>query len=492
MRQDQDRPGPQPMVNASLDPVSTFSLDADRASYHRALTLARQGTPIHPADVRAEEWINALDYGYAPARGNNFGLNIDLFQHPDTPGMHMARLGLKAPDHQGPLPQVNVTLVIDTSGSMREGNRIAIAQETARTITGSLKHDDNVAVVTFSQNVNHVIPHMPAGEFNDHRRILDLSAGGATNVQAGLDEGLWMANQVRQSNPEAINYVFLMSDGIANVDATRPFSILGQLGQDSEYSRRNPIRIITIGVGIQGYNDHLLEQLAHYGNGWYRYFDTEDQARRTFGPENWQKIITPFADQARAQVTWNPDTVSYWRIVGYENRVTADANFTRNLREFAEIPAEASTTVLYELQLNPTPGRNALLGELEIRWVTPVSGEQRAQTTGIQSDSLPTLESLRDERLELGVYAGLAADIFASIDQGGYGTGGNAAIQRLAILREKLHSLGQGRRASMAYKDVKLLLDSLRRDAERYWSHEPEESRPRSEGPGLRDSGYSP
>ena len=214
------------MVSAAQDPVSTFSLDADRASYHRALTLARQGSRIDPADVRAEEWINALDFGYRHERDReNFDITINVFQHPDTKGMHMARIGFKAPEHQGPETHVNLTLVIDTSGSMREGNRIRIARRAARTLAQSLKDTDNIAVVRFSQHVERVMEHRPARDFWGNMDILNLSGSGTTNVQAGLDEGLWLADQVRRDNPNAIHYVVLLSDGVANVNATDPLAI---------------------------------------------------------------------------------------------------------------------------------------------------------------------------------------------------------------------------------------------------------------------------
>ena len=133
-----------------------------------------------------------------------------------------------------------------------------------------------------------------------------------------------------------------MSDGVANVDATDPFSIL-----ESAYDRdsKNPLRLIAIGVGIDNYNDYLLEQLAQHGNGWYRYLQDSEQARATFSRENWLAISTPFADQARAQVTWDTGLVDSWRIVGYENRVTPDATFTQDRKEFAELPSGTATTV---------------------------------------------------------------------------------------------------------------------------------------------------
>ena len=500
---DQDRPGAQPMVSTARDPVSTFSLDADRASYHRALTLATEGNRINPADVRAEEWINALDYGYRHQRDKeDFDIIVNLFEHPDTAGMHMARIGFKAPESLESEPQVNVTLVIDTSGSMREGNRIRIAQEAAFTLANSLKGYDNIAIVLFSQNVTDVMEHRPAREFRRARDfgsatgILNLNAGGSTNVQAGLDEGLWLADQVRRDNPNAVNYVVLLSDGVANVNATDPFAILHNVGQDSEYSRRNPIRIITIGVGIQGYNDQLLEQIAQHGNGWYRYFDNEEQARRTFSQENWTRIVTPFADQARAQVTWNPEHVHYWRIVGYENRFTADANFTRNLREFAEIPAGAETTVFYELQLSDyaasaRPNSLTGLGQIEMRWVMPSTGQERRTTRDLYYGRPPTLHQLAKPCLELAVYAGLMADIYASLGQGGYGTGGADAFRRLDTLLENHRTVGQQFGSLQAYQDMNFLLGAIRDQTyQYYWKRG--NPPPLREGPGSGGSGYSP
>ena len=365
--------GPQPLVSSSLDPVSTFSLDTDRASFQRALQETQDGYQIDPAHVRAEEWINSLNYDYPrPSRTNEFAVHTEVFQHPDTQGMHLARVGIQAPDAQK-RRVVNVTLVLDTSGSMANGNRLQIAERAAETILDNLRDRDRVAVVKFEDRVMFSHRHSSPNSARSTRDITELWAGGATNVQAGLDEALWLADEARRDNPEAVNYVILFSDGVANVNATDPFGILHNVGQDSEYSRVNPIRIVTIGVGIDG-NDHLLEQIAQYGNGWYRYFETPQQAEATFSLANWDRITNPFADQARAQVTWNPEMVSHWRIVGYENRVTPDATFTQNRREFAEIPAGTATTVFYELQLTPqVASRNAATAQVG-RYRNPVGG----------------------------------------------------------------------------------------------------------------------
>ena len=202
------------------------------------------------------------------------------------------------------------------------------------------------------------------------------------------------------------------------MDATNPFAIL-----ESAYDRnsRNPLRIITIGVGINNYNDYLLEQLAQHGNGWYRYLNDVDAARRTFSRENWLAISTPFADQARAQVTWNPQVVNSWRIIGYENRVTPDDTFTQDRKEFAEIPSGAATTVFYELELDEGAvwrGRgpnNLRLGKVQLRWVKPGTGESRLQSFAIFGEPYSPFETSTDHFLRLGAIVALASDRFSAL-----------------------------------------------------------------------------
>ena len=226
----------------------------------------------------------------------------------------------------------------------------------------------------------YTVEHSAPDDADVVRSISRLAAHDTTNVQAGLDLGVELADAARRERPDAFNYIILMSDGVANVDATDPFAIL-ESASDSDSS--NPLRLITVGVGIENYNDVLLEQLAQHGNGWYRYLDDATQARETFSRERWLALSTPFADQTRAQVTWDPTVVRSWRIVGYENRVTPDHTFEQNRKEFAELPAGAATTVFYELELWSNAGLPQVLGSVEVRWVEPASGESRSQTAKV-------------------------------------------------------------------------------------------------------------
>ena len=385
-----------------------------------ALTWAQQGYDIEPDSVRAEEWINAFNYQYAPPADDwGFAITSDLVAHPLEERKHLVRIGFQAAEVADDRP-LNVTLVLDASGSMRDGNRVDIARSAAEAIRRSLRPQDRVAVVHFTTDVIHhlTVDHRSPDDSSVESSIAQLSPGGSTNVQAGLNLGVQLANRARLERPEANNYVILMSDGVANVDATNPFAIL-----ESAYDRDagNPLRLITVGVGINNYNDVLLEQLAQHGNGWYRYLNDPDQARVTFSRENWLALSTPFADQTRAQVTWDPDVVKSWRIIGYENRVTSDASFAEDRKEFAELPSGTATTVYYEVELQDgvRRGGDLTLGRVELRWVVPDTGQSRSQQVEVTGRPDGSFGSAAvDPLLRLGGIVALAADRYSSLPRG--------------------------------------------------------------------------
>ena len=447
-------------VSAAVDNVSTFSLDTDRTSYFLALNWARNGYEVDPDSVRAEEWVNAFNYGYEqPRRDDSFAISSDIVRHPLDSRMHLARIAFQAPELDYDATPINVTLVLDASGSMSQGNRVDIAREAAESIRLSLRDHDRIAVVQFSENVlsQYTVDHRHPDDSDVYRSISNLQPTGSTNVQAGLDEGVWLADQARRQNPNAYNYIILMSDGVANVDATDPFVILESAG---DYDSSNPLRLITIGVGIENFNDFLLEQLAQHGNGWYRYLSDVDQARATFSRENWLALSIPFADQTRAQVTWDPDVVESWRIVGYENRVTSDESFTQARKEFAEIPAGAATTVFYELELkDPRFSGPLTLGDVELRWVTPSTGESNRQHAGVTGQDNSDFYNA-DPLLRLGAVVALFADRYSSLP---YADSSNQSIvddllhlqmKELQLLQTSLGNLG-------AYQDLAFLLDHI-------------------------------
>ena len=404
-------------ATTSEDDTATFSLDADRASWSLAVNYVNSGYLIEPASVRAEEWINAHDYEYdLPDAPDEFGVTLDLIPHPlQSDDLHLLRIGLQAPLIERTHP-VNVIFVADASGSMAEGNRLDIARASLQALWGSLVPDlDRVGMIQFSVDPipSSFVPHTrPDSEFLQ-ASIDRLLPYYGTNVQAGINLGVQLANDARQAWPESDNYVVLISDGVANVDATDPFAILRSAGEEDE---SNPLRLITIGVGIGHYNDVLLEQLAQYGNGWYYYIDSPEQAWETFTPENWLRLSTPFSDQTRAQVRWNSETVAAWRVIGYENRRTSDESFSEDRKEFAELPSGTAVTIFVELELTPeakSQASNQLeLGDVEVRWQTPRSEQSNRQEHRL---AVPESDS-PDPLLQLGAIVALAADRYGSLE----------------------------------------------------------------------------
>ena len=454
-------------VSSAIDNVSTFSLDTDRTSYYLALNWARQGYAVDPDSVRAEEWINAFNYNYdRPLRDDSFAITNDLFRHPLDDRMHMARIAFQAPQANYDATPVNVTLVLDASGSMDQGNRVDIAREASESIRRSLGDRDRIAVVHFSNEVirHYTVEHTHPNDRDVARSIDALTPQSSTNVQAGLDLGVQLADRARRDNPNSYNYIILMSDGVANVDATDPFAIL-ESARDRDSS--NPLRLITIGVGIENFNDYLLEQLAQHGNGWYRYLSDVNQARATFTRENWLALSIPFADQTRAQVTWDPGMVEAWRIVGYENRITSDESFTEARREFAEIPAGAATTVFYELELTRDGlARNARLGEVEIRWVTPSSGESNRQHSSIFGQGDVRFGAVNNPLLQLGALIALSSDRYSSLP---FADASAPSVHRdLLYLTDELRALDSQLGNLDAYHDIAFLMEHITRDSREF------------------------
>ena len=447
-------------VSTSRDSVSTFSLDTDRTSFQLALNWARAGYEVDPDSVRSEEWVNAFDYQYSqPSRPDSFAIHTDVMPHPLDSGMVLARVGFQAPELHDDGRPLNVTLVIDSSGSMSNGARVEIARAAADSIRRSLSHDDRISVVQFSTGVLHnltVENHQPDSGFVN-QSIVQLIPRDSTNVQAGLNRGVKIADSMRRHNPEAHNYIVLMSDGVANVDATDPFAIL-ESARDRDST--NPLRLITIGVGIENYNDHLLEQLAQHGNGWYRYLDDVSQARALFSRESWLALSIPFADQTRAQVTWDPEVVDTWRIVGYENRITSDESFTEARKEFAEIPSGAATTVFYELRLKDhlSFGDTVGLGDVELRWVTPVSNDSNRQHAQMLARYNRPSNDLHGALLQFGAVVALAADRYSSLP---WPDSPYDVRHELSVLQNELLRAEQHIGSLASYQDFGYVLDSI-------------------------------
>jgi Ca-activated chloride channel family protein len=363
--------GTNPYQDTSRDHLSTFALDVDTASYTVMRSYVMEGS-LPPADsVRVEEYVNYFNQGYPTPADVAFGIYADGAPSPfEEEGMnpYLLRFGVQGYQVANwERKPASLTFVIDTSGSMYEGNRLEMVKYALNVLVNRLTADDTVSIVAYGTDARTVL-NPTRGDQRDIilNSLYDLLPGGSTNAAAGLRMGYEMAMQSYHSN--SINRVILCSDGVANVGKTDADSILETVhGYVSE-----GVFLTTVGFGMGNFNDVLMEQLADKGNGNYFYVDTNDEAERIF-TEELTSTLEVIALDAKVQVDFNPDVVAYYRLVGYENRAVADQDFRDDSVDAGEIGAGHSATAVYSVMLRPqAEGR---IATVQLRWKDPETYE---------------------------------------------------------------------------------------------------------------------
>jgi len=354
--------GVNPMTSTGRDHLSTFALDVDTASYDVTRRYIQEGS-LPPMDaVRAEEFINAFDQGYASPDGRAFIVYADGGPSPFiSAGDILLRIGVQgyrvADYERKPL---NLTFVIDASGSMEAENRLGLVKDSLHLLVNELDERDSVTIVAYSDDAWLVLEPTNGA---DHRRIdraIDqLYPTNSTNADAGLRLGYRYA--MRMFNPDGVNRVILCSDGVANRGNVQAEDIL-------EYVQGyvdSGITLTGIGVGMGNFNDVLLEQLADHGDGNYYYVNSMEEAHEVF-VENLTSTMQVIGYDAKIQIDFNPDVVSNYRLIGYENRDVADEDFRNDSVDAGEIGAGMSAVALYEVQLEPRA--NGRIATAQLRW----------------------------------------------------------------------------------------------------------------------------
>jgi len=380
-------------VHADHDRLSTFAVDVDTASYRLVRSYLAGGTLPPPEAVRTEEFVNAFDYAYAsPARGE---LAIHLEAGPSmlADATIMLRVALQARRvHPADRRPADLTLVIDTSGSMGARGKLALVKRACGILLDTLDDRDRLSVVRYDSTASVVMRSVRA----DRRQailhqIARLRPGGTTSVQAGLQAAYRQAAE--DFDAERTNRVILFSDGVANTDRTDAESILRIV----QRHRAKGITLTTIGVGFGNYNDVLLEQLADKGDGNYYYLDTQDQAADLLG-RNFTVISELAARDVKVQVDFNPKVVRRHRLLGYENRHVADRDFRNDRVDAGEMGAGASVTALYVLELRTPPhARDGRIAKVRVRYRKPDSRRTREISRTINTgDVRSNLRSLSD------------------------------------------------------------------------------------------------
>ncbi len=327
-------------------PVSTFSVDVDTASYAFVRRTLSNGT-LPPAEaVRVEEMVNYFPYKYAtPAtRSQPFGVVTELMPSPWNAENQLVHIAVRGYDiATTERPRANVVLLIDVSGSMGPDDRLPLLKKGFRLFASQLRDDDSVAIVTYA-NGTHIALEPTSGR-DKHKVIAAIEALGSGGGTAGAD-GLQRAYAMAERNfdAKAVNRVILATDGDFNIGISDP----KQLEKFIADKRKTGVYLSVFGVGYGNLNDALIQRLTQSGNGNAAYIDSVLEARKAMSEELGSTMF-PIANDVKIQVEFNPALVAAYRLVGYETRMLKRQDFKDDKVDAGDMGAGHSVTAIYEI-----------------------------------------------------------------------------------------------------------------------------------------------
>ncbi|MES2045875.1 MAG: VWA domain-containing protein [Pseudomonadota bacterium] len=415
------------------EPVSTFSIDVDTASYAFVRASLNRSTLPQPAAVRTEELVNYFPYNYAAptSAAQPFSTNVAVFPSPWNAGRKLVRIGIRGYDVQrSTRPRANLVFLIDTSGSMNEPNKLPLVKQSLNMLLDSLDGDDSVAIVTYAGYAGTALAPTSASQKARIRNVINsLGAGGGTAGAEGIRQAYALAEQ--NLDPHGVNRVILATDGDFNIGITNQDELKGYI----ERERGKGVFLSVLGFGMGNYNDALMQTLAQNGNGTAAYIDTVNEARKTLVDEA-SSTLFPIAKDVKIQVEFNPATVAEYRLIGYETRMLAREDFNNDKVDAGDVGSGQTVTALYEVTpvggprtvdglrygSQPVAGRRCAdcgtggeLGFVKIRYKLPRSDTSRLISTPINhAVEYPTFAAApQDARFATGVAA------FAELLRGG-------------------------------------------------------------------------
>ncbi|MGB3250222.1 MAG: von Willebrand factor type A domain-containing protein [Tabrizicola sp.] len=393
---------PNPVKVTAEEPVSTFSIDVDTASYSVVRSSLTGGYLPTPDQVRVEEMVNYFPYAYAAPEGDAaFASTVSVMPTPWNPGTRLVTIGI-----QGALPEVtarpplNLVFLIDTSGSMEDANKLPLLKQSLSLMLAELRPEDQVSIVTYAGSAGLVLPPTEA---KDRAAIMasleNLAAGGSTAGAEGLELAYQVAEGMKADGE--VTRILLATDGDFNVGIDDPDGLEAYVAK----KRETGTYLSVLGFGRGNLDDAIMQALAQNGNGTAAYIDTLSEARKVL-VDQLTGALFPIADDVKIQVEWNPATVAEYRLIGYETRSLRREDFNNDKVDAGEIGAGTQVTAIYEVT---APGSDALLtdplrygaapaegtagelGFLRLRWKapgedastlveTPITGTEAAST----------------------------------------------------------------------------------------------------------------
>ncbi len=372
----------QSFVPVREQPLSTFSIDVDTASYSKTRMYLLQQNALPPVDaVRIEELVNYFDYDYSPPVGDQpFSVNVEVANAPWHPQHRLARIGLKGREIRQQRPSSNLVFLLDVSGSMDYPNKLPLVKQGLRLLTSQLSENDRVAIVVYAGAAGLVLPPTHGDSRHQILEALDqLHAGGSTNG----GEGIQLAYQVAQQNfiKGGVNRVILCSDGDFNVGTTST----GALVRLAEQQAQAGVYLSVLGFGMGNHNDAMMEELSNKANGNYAFIDSEAEARKVLCEQINSTLVT-IAKDVKIQIEFNPAHVAAYRLIGYENRHLEAHEFNDDKKDAGEIGAGHTVTALYEI----VPVGEA--GEAGIPTIDPLKYQKVQPETTTGGDELLTVK----------------------------------------------------------------------------------------------------
>lgn len=357
---------------AQQNPLSTFSIDVDNASYSNVRRFITSGQ-LPPKDaVRIEEMINYFDYGYegpGTRSAHPFKLNTEVTACPWNPSNKLVRIGIQGErPEKSTLAPSNLVFLIDASGSMSDRNKLPLLKRSFKLLLDELSPEDRVAIVTYAGSAGLVLESTPVSEKRKILSALDnIGAGGSTSGGQGIALGYQVATE--NLKEDGNNRVILCTDGDFNVGTNSPGELIDLI---RGYSQKD-IYLTICGLGMGNYKDGSMESISNAGNGNYFYIDNIDEARKVFVDEITANLYT-IAKDVKIQVEFNPAHVKAYRLIGYANRMLESEDFNNDLKDAGELGAGHNVTALYEVVPVGSDEPLASIDDLKYQAMQLVSG----------------------------------------------------------------------------------------------------------------------
>lgn len=334
-----------PFESAKSNPVSTFSIDVDNASYTNIRRFINNGQTVPKDAVRIEEMINFFKYDYAqPKQKYPFAIHTEYSDAPWNPNHKLLRIALKGEEiPTDKLPKSNFVFLVDVSGSMDSPNKLPLLKSSMKVLLDELRDDDRVSIVYYANNVGVLLEPTKVSEKQKIIEVIDkMNASGGTSGGAGLELAYEMAEKhfVKNGN----NRIILATDGDFNIGKSSD----EEMQELIEEKRKSGVFLTCLGFGMGNYKDSKLMTLSKKGNGNYAYIDNMQEANRFLGKE-FKGSMFAIAKDVKIQIEFNPAHVQAYRLIGYEMRKLRNEDFTNDAIDAGELGSGHTVTALYEV-----------------------------------------------------------------------------------------------------------------------------------------------